>query len=64
LIGCAATIEDQRLLHDGRYNIVLFGAKRFCISCKQPPKTPRFYRIADGERLEEADVPEERQGLS
>lgn len=62
-IGCAGTIEDYRLLPDGRYNIVLFGTKRFRIKCERPPTARRLYRIAEVELLKEAHDLEDSEEL-
>jgi hypothetical protein len=57
-IGCAGTIEDREFSPNGSYNIVLLGTERFRICCEQPLTATRLYRIAEAERLEEADDPE------
>jgi hypothetical protein len=47
----------RRLLAGGSYNIVLLGTKGFRIRCERPPTATRLYRIAEVERLEEANDP-------
>ena len=48
-IGCAGRISESKKLPDGRYNLVLDGARRFRILAEQPSIAP--YRVAHTELL-------------
>ena len=48
-IGCAGRIAEAQELPDGRYNLVLDGARRFRILAEEPSETP--YRVAHTELL-------------
>jgi hypothetical protein len=53
-IGCLGDIQQARRRDDGRYDIVLFGARRFRIVEEIPRDSERLYRVARVELLEEA----------
>jgi Lon protease-like protein len=48
-VGCAGRISESQALPDGRYNLVLDGARRFHILEEEPSETP--YRVARSELL-------------
>lgn len=52
-IGCLGDIQQARRHDDGRYDIVLFGARRFRIVEEIPRDDSRLYRLARVEILEE-----------
>jgi len=51
-IGCMGTIEQARRRDDGRYDLVLLGARRFRIM-RELPRGDRAYRVAVVEWLDE-----------
>jgi uncharacterized protein len=66
-IGCMGTIQRAQRRDDGRYDIVLFGTRRFRIEREIPRKGDRLYRIARvallDERFDEARDGVGLQGL-
>lgn len=62
-VGCAGRIAEARELPDGRYNLLLDGARRFRIVTEEP--SDRLYRIARVEPLPDpgfADLAPGEQG--
>ena len=58
------TIEDDRLLAGGSYNIVLFGTKGFCIRRERPPTATRLHRTTEIELFKEANDPKDSPELA
>lgn len=52
-IGCVGRIEDVEALHDGRYNIVLAGEKRFRLLRELEVNTP--FRQIEAELIEDLE---------
>jgi Lon protease-like protein len=55
-VGCAGSIIDHQRLPDGRYNIVLRGAKRFHVESESTPSSERLYRVANARWLDDPDT--------
>ncbi len=52
-VGCLGKIVEHERLSDGRFNIVLLGWKR--VRLNREKSTPKLYRIADAEILEDQE---------
>jgi Lon protease-like protein len=53
-VGCLGDVRQARRRDDGRYDVVLFGARRFRIVEETPREAERLYRVARVEWLEES----------
>lgn len=52
-IGCLGEVQQARRRDDGRYDVVLFGTRRFRIVEEIPRDSARLYRLARVEMLDE-----------